>query len=289
MTIYDVELAWSRSNGGVTLSADGKTASAKFSDGWQVTHSYDATEVEILTASGLPNFSSYKPGTYVPLTGLNIEERGLLLSIVRVDYDKTITRNDSSFDWQQSPLAAPPIMRWEDETSTEPIDEDADGNPIVTVNGEPINGVTMEMSDPVLLVTRNFAAWNPHVTHQYRRSVNSDVFASFAPGTARLASAPAELIIDPTFGSYWRVNARIRFRYPYNTTAEKAWYARVRHEGFLIKDGSEIKHALDSDGNKVVTPVLLASDGTRETDPDNAHWLEFKRYTPLPYANLGLL
>lgn len=289
MTIHSVELGWSRSNGGVTLSADGKQATAKFSDGWQVTHSYDTTEVEILTAPGLPSFSSYKPGTFVPLTGINIEERGLLMSIVRIDYDKSITRNDNNFDWEQSPLAAPPIIRWDDETSTEPIDADADNKPIVTKNGEAINGVTMEMSDPVLHVTRNFAAWNPHITHQYRRSVNSDAFASFPAGTARLAAAPAELVIDPKFGTYWRVAARIRFRYPYNTTPDKAWYARVRHEGFLIKDGSEIKHATDDEGNKVVTPVLLKADGTRETDPDDAHWLEFKRYPPLPYANLGLL
>jgi hypothetical protein len=292
MTIHDVEMAWSRSNGGVTLSSDGKQALAKFSDGYQVTHSYDATEIEILSATGLPSFSSYKPGTFIPCTGISLEQRGLLMSLVRIDYDKSITRNDNNYDWAQNPLSAPPIIRWEDETTTEPIDQDADGEPIVTVNKEPINGVTIDLPDPVLTVTRNFATWNPHVIHQYRMSVNSDTFAGFAPGTGRLVSAGAELVIDPTYGGYWRVTARVRFRYPYNTTAEKAWYARVRHEGFQVKVGTKIEHAKtgdDNTGEKVVTPVLLKSDGTRETVAANAHWLEFKRYFPLPYVNLGLL
>jgi hypothetical protein len=35
-------------------------------------------------------------------------------------------------------------------------------------------------------------------------------------------------------------------------------------------------------------PVLLKADGTKETDPAAAVWLEFKRYGSLPYAALGL-
>lgn len=291
MTILDVELAWSRSSGGVTLSQDGKSASAKFSDGYQVTHTFDTTEIEILQATGLPNLSSYKPGTFIPCTGISLAEKGLVMSLVQIDYDKTITRdaNNPGFNWDQNPLQAPPIIRWEDETTTEPVDQDADGEPIVTVNGEPINGVTIELPDPILIVTRNFASWNPHVIHQYRMSVNADTFAGFPAGTGRLVSASAELILDPTYGGYWRVTARVRFRYPYNTTAEKAWYARVRHEGFKIKEGSNIIHATDDNNSPVVTPVLLKADGTRETVPASAHWLEFKRYFPLPYSNLGLL
>jgi hypothetical protein len=291
MTILNVEQAWSRTNGSVTSSNNGKTLSAKFSDGWQVMHTKDTTEADILLATGLPKIYDYKAGTFVPCTGLSIEQRGLIYSLVKVDYDKTIQIDPSNpnVNWSQSPLNAPPEIEWSDETSTENIDQDADGNPITTVNGEAINGVTIELPDPVLTVTRNFATWNPHIIHQYRMSTNSDTFQSFAPGTARLVSAPAKLVIDQQFGSYWRVTARIRFRYPYNTTAAQAWYARVRHEGFRVKEGTDIKHATDDEGNKVVTPVLLKTDGTIETDKDNAVWLTFKRYFPLPYSNLGFL
>lgn len=291
MGVSSVEKAWSRTTGSVTASNGGKTLSAKFSDGWQVTHTADTTDEEIILAIGVPKLYDYKPGTFIPCQGLSLETRGLIYSLVKVDYEKTIQIDPSNpnVDWSQNPLNAPADIEWSDETSTENIDQDADGNPIVTANGEAINGVTIELPDPVLTVTRNFAVWNPHIIHQYRMSVNSDTFASFPPGTARLVSAPARLVIDQNYGSYWRVTARIRFRYPYNTTAAEAWYARVRHEGFRVKEGSDIKHATDDQGNKVVTPVLLKEDGTFETDKDNAHWLTFKRYFPLPYSNLGLL
>ena len=86
------------------------------------------------------------------------------------------------------------------------------------------------------------------------------------------------------------MTASIRFRYPFNTTPEKAWYARVRHEGFYEKlsDG-RIVRAIDDNGEPTTKPVLLKEDGTRETVSENAYWLEFKRYQPLPYNVLGLL
>ena len=34
--------------------------------------------------------------------------------------------------------------------------------------------------------------------------------------------------------------------------------------------------------------VLLKEDGTIETDPDSAHWLEFKTLGELPFSALGL-
>jgi len=107
VTISDVRQAWSRTNGGVTVSNGGKSAQAKFSEGWQITHSYDATDIELLSATGLPAIHSYKVGTFVPCVGVNIETRGLLFSLIRIDYDKTIQLdpNNPNPDWQQSPLA----------------------------------------------------------------------------------------------------------------------------------------------------------------------------------------
>ena len=88
--------------------------------------------------------------------------------------------------------------------------------------------------------------------------------------------------------TYWSVNAKIQFRFPYNTTPDKAWHSRVRHEGFYEKIGTKVVKAAVN-GEPVVKPVLLKADGTRETNPDNAIWLYFPRYKPLPYAALGLL
>lgn len=188
-----------------------------------------------------------------------------------------------------NPIEEKPIYVWGDTNSSEPIDEDWDGNPIVTANNEPIEGVTMEVADTVLTVRRNFRQFSPWLTSQYRHSVNSDTFASYPPGTARLVKYNAELKWDDTDNGYWDVSATIQFRYPYNTTNEKAWYARVRHEGYYEKVGSIIVRAVDDHQEPVTKPVLLKADGTRETDPEAAVWLEFKKYQPLTYSSLGLI
>ena len=128
--------------------------------------------------------------------------------------------------------------------------------------------------------------------NQYRHSVNSDTFAGFAPGLGRLVRFSAKQGYDVDAGGYWTVNASIQFRYPYNTSSERAWYARVLNEGYYVKaTASDDKTVLGIDNNKKDTtkPVLIKEDGTQEFDPDNAHWLEFKIYTPLPYNALGLI
>ncbi len=188
-----------------------------------------------------------------------------------------------------SPINEPPIIKWTDTESDEPIDQDWDGNPIVTANDEPIDGVTMKVPDPVLTVERNYRAFNPHLTHQYRLSVSSDAFASYPAGTARLVRYSADQKWDETSGGYWAIKASIQFRYPYNTTPAKAWHARVRHEGYYERIGSDIVRAVDDNKEPVTRPVLLRSDGTRETNAAAAHWLEFKKYQALPYSILGLL
>lgn len=294
MTILDVQQGYSKNTGGWSVAENG-SVTGQFSELWQVTHTYDATEVEILSDSRLPQYGDPKTGTTIPAIAGRIVQKGIVFTLVQIDYAKTIEVNESqtNVDWNQSPLSAPAQISWTDETNTEPIDQDINGAPICTVNGEAFKGVTAEIPDPVVTIVRNYASWNPHVTHQYRRSVNSDTFLNFAAGTARLVSAQADLVIDQTFGAYWRVTARVRFRYPYNTTASKTWYARVLHEGFKVKIGPTVQEARqnagDNSGPLVSTPVLLKSDGTRETSPANAVWLEFQRYYSLPYASLGLL
>jgi hypothetical protein len=59
----------------------------------------------------------------------------------------------------------------------------------------------------------------------------------------------------------------------------------------MVKGDDEvISQAVDPKTKNLSTvPVILKEDGTRETDPENAHWLEFQRYGSLPYAALGLV
>jgi hypothetical protein len=283
VTISSVTRAWSRSSGQGT-SDDGNKLTLSFTEGYQVVHTVDTTDLELLTAADLPATGSLFPGTFAACKTIGpITRIGPIYSIVAVSYEGEVGPNVND-----SPLNQPPIYKWTDTTSNEAIDQDWDGNPICTVLGETIEGVTMDLADQSLNITRNYALFSPWITHNYRHATNSDLFANYAPGTARLIAFSADSVSNEGF-PYWVVNATIQFRFPYNTSPEKAWYARTRHEGYYVKVGGKVVRATDDNKEPTTKPVLLKADGTRELNPANAIWLEWKRYNSLPYAALGLL
>lgn len=286
MTIRGVTRMWSRHD------ADIQDSRVSITENYQVVHDHDDNWAEIYNAVDPDT------GLRVPVMHDVYEENGLVLAATRVNSSKLtqvspimsiVTITYEGTDPTIEPTAGIKVS-WTDTESDEPIDEDFDGNPIVTVNREPIEGVTTKIADQVVTIERRFLDFNAYLINAYRHSTNSDTFLGYLPGMARLVRYSASLN-----GGMWDVSASIQFRYPYRTTPAKAWYARVRHEGYYVKDGSVIRRALDSDltagspGEPVVKPVLLKSDGTIETNPANAHWLEFKRYGSLPYNALGLL
>ena len=294
MTISDVRLGWSNT-GGTLESQDGKKATATATEGWQVTHSADATISEILAAEGLPQIGDRFGFTYLVCKRQGAANRvGPIYTIVTITYEGEIgIDSEGRPDTQQTPLNTPPIIEWGDEASSEPIEQDWNGAPIVNVNNEPIVGVTVEVADPVLVVTKNFATYNPHIIHAYRMATNSDTFAGFQPGTARMIGTSAKLM-GTVNNLYWQVTARFKFRYPYgaSATADKAWYFHTKNEGFKVRANpnqtvSQATHATDDDGNKVVKPVLLTEDGTIETDTILTVFLAFQRYDSLPFNALG--
>lgn len=258
-------------------------------EAYQVVVEPNTTKVEIASDLRLPATGSANP----EVTSLFLKKRSFsrvspVFWIVTMNYEGEFGPEGAN----SPPWASPPEISWGDAESDEGIDSDVDGNPIVTTAGEAIAGVTTKVADLVLNVTRNYQSFSPAATHQYRHSVNSDTFAGFAPGLGRLVRFSAKQGYDVDAGGYWTVNASIQFRYPYNTSSERAWYARVLNEGYYVKaTASDDKTVLGIDNNKKDTtkPVLIKEDGTQEFDPENAHWLEFKIYTPLPYNALGLI
>jgi len=192
---------------------------------------------------------------------------------------------------QDSPLNDPPEISWGKVDSQEPIDEDLNGAAIATVNGEPIAGVTKDLSDLVVTIKKNYAAVDLASTHQYLHSVNSDTFLDFAAGTGKMTgfNAKEKIADNVPGGQYFEVTATVQFRYPYQTTAARAWWKRVRHEGYRVKDANgDIGIGRTDKGEMISSPVLLKADGTEETTSANAHFLEFQIYQPLSYGALGL-
>lgn len=297
---------WSKAGGDFTLTDKFRTAQAKFQSAYQVFTEPDADISDVIQASGIPeagsSYSAFYP--YVFANAARPERISPVYWIAYVDYEGELKIGGGN--QPQSPMLTPAKIDWDDVETEEEIDEDYDGNPIVTKNNEPINGVKRLFADQTVTIRKNMLMFNPYVQAAYRESVNSDLFLGWPPGTGKMMKFQATSVKDSTIGGggYWEVTAVIQFRYPFRTTPDKAWYKRVRHEGFykrVDKPGPpvagqlpfQIVRALRA-GEPTSKPVLLDENGYQlaDVEPPNqvqANWLEFKLYNPLPYGALGLL
>lgn len=361
MSIDSVTPAWDRLSG--DESQDGVKYTFNASIGLQVIHSYDATEQEILSDSRVTQLGQQYSTTFAVCKKRSVTKLGPILSIVACEFSGEI----GSSGPDDNPLNK--SVEWDESQSTtsEPIDSDARGRPIVTANGEQINGLTMDISDSVFTFKKNFATFSRFAIQAYLRSVNSDVIVigedTFLAGTGRMKSCTRKRMRFRDF-EYYEVVATVQFREPYNTTYARAWWGRSRHEGFYERlgpvvsfsgggtgaeavaystptgvltgifvtnpgsgytsdptvsvsvgagatftvtrgyvDGQQIAsvavtaggtgykvrivRATDTNGEPSTKPVLLKSNGFRETNPANAVWVETEKYLPLPYATLG--
>lgn len=283
MSVVNVTRMWSKTGGQFT-SEKYDQFSNKFSmtEGYQVL--VDSVEDEsptIVGAVGIPKWGDRHPsGVDAFVRSVSPQRVSPILWQVAIGYEGVTF--DETID-----------IEWTDTTSSEPIDRDFDGRAIVTFNGEPVEGLTMDISDHVVVIKRKFFSINTYAIAQYRHATNSDTFLGWPPGTARLVGysaknqfkrgAPLEL---------WDVTARIQFRWPLaGATAEQAWYKRYRHEGLYIRPVGETYavRALDAQGQEVSKPVLLKANGEQEFNPDNAIFIYSQVYGSLPYAGIGLL
>lgn len=285
---------WSRGEGRAS-SPDGLRKMYRRSRAFTVTLAA-SDELEVaFQASGLPLVGESLPS--VPLCicrELRPVQLSPVLAMVVAEYEGETGPGDVV---NSSPIDNPIKVSWASNITDEPIDEDINGNPIVTANNEPIDGLTERFPDMVCTISRNFANINVLTLEQFLRSTNGDNFAPpgtspWPPGTVRFMGYTAEQVFGSNQSTgYWSVTGEFHCRYPYNTEPGRAWWKRVRHEGFQVRavaDG-DIFHGKDSEGEFISRPVLLKEDGTVETDPENAHFLEFETVFALPYSDLGFI
>lgn len=284
MAVDLVTQMWSRKKGGVA-SQDGRTFTFTQSDGFQVTTTTDGTLSEIVSHPDIPKVGQALSGApFITVKSVTPTQVSPIYWVI----DVQSTGEAGGSDPSSSPIDNTPTIKVSTVESEAEIDEDADGNPIVTTNNEPITGVKKKIYDLGFTITRNFLAVNDELANQYLDSVNSDTFLGFAAGRVKMTGYTYDIVFSDSL-TYYKVTGNFLARTPYNTTAEKAWYSRSRHEGFYEKVGTSVIRAVDDDGQPVTKPVLLAEDGTRITDPANTFWKEIKRYQTLPYNALGFL
>lgn len=364
MAIYDVDEMWSKQTG-ATASENGQKFTAQFAAAYQVTHDVDTKRSEILNHADIPQEGDRftEQGESLPgvfCKGRQVEKVGPIFSIVHVEYSGEYSAGQLNDD----PLNAPPKIVRGNRLVNVPIDTDFNGVPLTNSVGDPVTGITTDISDFTISITRNFASINQYAIRQYLRSHNSDWFDDWPPGTARFRSYTAEEVRDK-FRTYHIVNAVIEFHEPYNTVPARAWYARYRNEGMRERIGvsvtfsgdgegaagyaitnsdgevtkvvvtnggrgysaaptvtidsadgsgasatavlaedrvdsvtvdnagsdyrSKLVNIVDDNKQQITTPALLAADGSRLKDTNQAVWIERPLSGALPYSVLGLL
>lgn len=284
MTIHSITKMWSKDGGSFSCEAyDPSSQQWDITEAYQVTCDPSDNEIDVVRASvgnnSIPLFGEPHSSGLAFVNMIQPQRVSPILWVVQVGYSGG-TGATSGVN-----------IQWSGSQTTEPIDRDIHGRAICTANGEPVDGLSMDIADQVVTIQRKFASINMRAIAPYWRATNSDTFLGWPPGTARLVDYQASKRMVYTGAvEPWDVTAKIQFREPYaGTTAEQAWWCRWRHEGLYVRVGNLICRARDHLGQERAKPVLLKADGTEETDPDAAVFIHTQVYDSLPYASLGLL
>jgi hypothetical protein len=280
MTVQNVTKMWSKTGGSLS-SAKLSSIDQVWSntEGYQVLCEIGDDEDSIVAAIGIPRIGDqHATGINSFCERVDPQRVSPIFWVVTVSYRGLL--NEDAVD-----------VEWTDSQTTEAIDRDVNGRAIVTANLEPVDGLSMDVADQIVVITRKFLTINTAGIAMYRRSTNSDTFLGWPPGTARLVGFSAKnRFIYGGLQEEWNVTARIQFREPFaGTTPAQTWYKRWRHEGINVSVSGTIQRAIDALGQEVTKPVLLKADGTQETDPDNAYFVHTQVYGSLPYSALGLI
>jgi hypothetical protein len=167
------------------------------------------------------------------------------------------------------------------------------GIAVTTICGEPYEP---ELTDTISDLAFSFSTTNrpfrPELLWLYRNAVNSDTFLDVFPrGTCRMRQARGSQGISSDGSLRFNVSCRVVIRDAApGSTYERAWWKRVRAEGYYIQRGfvsgqkNQIR-ATDKDGELVVKPVLhrafpVSGDnfslGDQLEDPNEAEFYEFQ-------------
>lgn len=191
-----------------------------------------------------------------------------------------------------SPLNVPADVSFSSITTTEKIDSDINGTPLVNSAGDPFSGITAEISDLTCAISKNISNFDPSSVYTYCNAVNSDTFLGFPAGTAKITSVKATRAVTADT-AYFKLAVSVQFRQPFRTSAEEAWYARVQNTGkYVIDDDVGRIPATVGENNKTQTNVEVNLDaaGGRLADGADPIFLTFPRNKTISFsALLGLL
>jgi hypothetical protein len=198
---------------------------------WVSTSPISST-VEVLIATGTPKINDPHPLIFTArVRNVTVSQEGPSYGKINVEYDLgALTTGPGDGD----PTLQEPELRWSSVQTEEPIDEDINGNPIETPNGEAIFGLTETVYDLQLSISRNVLSFSPEITYLFQNKVNSEPFLGFPPGVALCSNVSATRVFDGSF-NYFRLSVEFLFRAPLRTIPLRAWWKRVLMEGTQVR------------------------------------------------------
>lgn len=235
--IQSVTEGWSRGPSNLSHTDNFRKTELTFSRRLHVITDYDATDLDVYSIDELPNRGDPFPGTtFAFFERANVEKVSPIYYRVDLEYRGEFGAPNPSNPAENHPVFTPAVISYSTEQSEEEIDEDFYGNPLINANGEIIEGVTRPFVDQVFTIRKNFFTFNTYAQALYTNATNSDTFLGWPPGTLRIADLTGDPVSQDPY-TYYQVQAKIVGRRPYRTIPAKAWWTRVRHEGYLERVG----------------------------------------------------
>jgi hypothetical protein len=294
---WSIQEEWSGQTTGVSIESDGVKGTTDVTRTFNLTPNFSgATTVDALAAAGLPLRNSAHPQNPVlRARQFNASQLGPQYFQVTVGYQAlTSDPNDPS----QNPLAQPAVVSFSSVTQEVEIDEDVNGDPIETVNGEPLVGVTRPFTDLVITVSRNLPTFNPVSISTYMNKVNSATWYGLPAGTVRIMDIQAQNQFSEDF-EFWAVTISFQVRRGYGSVTDaKAWWHRCAHQGYIIKQVSPaaIGYAkadpaddFTDGGTTVAQPVMLDLTTGERLASGTGAYIDFQVLETIDFNTLNLL
>ena len=179
MSVQDITEMWSRH--GATITSAKATPSDSviaYTAAYQVAVSDPANDdAAVVRASELtPKIGDYYGGdTRYRAKSITISRLSPIFYQIEVGYEGL-----------EDPELSRPSLSWSSVGGEEEIDRDIYNRPLMMATGEPVSGITRQIVDQQLTITRRFELFDPSFWSEYINwSVNADTFAGFPPGTGR--------------------------------------------------------------------------------------------------------
>jgi hypothetical protein len=209
--------------------------------------------------------------------------------LVTANY-KTKTYRARGSEPVENPLEEPPAVNWGFRSSTEPVYEDRDGNPIANSAGDAFDPtITEEVFNLEVTITRNEETYDADQAAEYINTINDaqTIIAGHtaAKWEARLSEYSAQKA-EKNGQEYWVVTYRVEFN-------EDTFIREVLDQGLREKDGSTMKKITESvkgvSGKTTITePVKLDGSGAELAVGAAAHYQSFRTLEEKDFDTLQL-